>query len=85
MSSVPLEVRMGRLEGAYEQISKRLDSIDARLDNIDSRFDRVDAKFDGVNGKFDSLRGEVSMQFRWITGMIFGTWVTTILAIFFHR
>ena len=75
---MPLEVRMGRLEGAYEQISKRLDSIDARLD-------RFDAKLDGIDGRFDALRSEMITQFRWITGMIIGTWITTILAIFFHR
>ena len=82
MSSVPLEVRMGRLEGAYEQISKRLDSIDARLERFDGKFDLIDAKF-------DALRSEIGIQmstnFRWLVGMIFGTWVTTILAIFFHR
>ena len=66
---------MGRLEGAYEQIVKRLDSIDVRLE-------RMDAKFDG---KFDTLRSEMTQQYRWLVGMIFGTWVTTILAIFFHR
>ncbi|MBV9148755.1 MAG: hypothetical protein JO024_02730 [Candidatus Eremiobacteraeota bacterium] len=71
MSSVPLEIRMGRLEGAYEQISKRLDSIDARLDRLDA--------------KIDALHLEVTTNFRWLVGMIFGTWVTTILAIFFHR
>ena len=75
---MPLEVRMGRLEGAYEQISKRLDSIDARLD-------RFDAKLDGIDGRFDALRSEMITQFRWLVGMIFGTWMTTILAIFFHR
>ena len=75
---MPLEVRMGRLEGAYEQITKRLDSIDARLEHFD-------AKFDGIDGKFDGLRSELTTNFRWITGMIFGTWVTTILTIFFHR
>ncbi|MBV9737692.1 MAG: hypothetical protein JO177_05930, partial [Candidatus Eremiobacteraeota bacterium] len=56
MSSVPLEVRMGRLEGAYEQISKRLDSIDARLDRLDA--------------KIDALHLEVTTNFRWLVGMI---------------
>ena len=100
VSSTPLEVRMGRLEGAYEQISKRLDSIEARLDRfdakIDCRFDEVDArferleaksdrKFDGVDRKFDAVRSEMTTQFRSIVALIFGTWITTVLAIFFHR
>jgi len=78
MSSMPLDVRMGRLEGAYEQIAKRLDTIEVRLDRIDTRFDRFDEKI-------DALRSEMAGQFRWIVGTIFGTWVTTILTIFFHH
>ncbi len=103
MSSAPLEPRMGRLEGAYEQIPTRLNSIDTRLDGIDTRLDRMDTRLDRidirldrfdtrldrfdakVDGKFDTLHTEVSTQFRWIVGLIFGTWVTTISAIFFHR
>jgi len=100
VSSTPLDVRMGRLEGAYEQISKRLDSIEVRLDRFDAkfdgRFDEVDArferseaksdgKFDSVDRKFDALRSEMTTQFRSIVALIFGTWITTVLAIFFHR
>lgn len=50
MSAQPLEIRMAHLEGAYEQISERLNGIDGRLtaldQKIDSRFDRIDQKFD---------------------------------------
>ena len=80
---------MGRLEGAYEQISKRLDSIDVRLDRLDAKsdrkFDGVDLKFEGVYRKFDAVRSEMTTQFRSIVALIFGTWITTVLAIFFHR
>ena len=32
---------MARLEGAYEQVDKRLESIDRRLDSLDRKIDNV--------------------------------------------
>lgn len=40
MSTQALEVRMARLEGAYEQIDKRLGSIDSRLLSLEQKLDR---------------------------------------------
>ncbi len=37
-----MEGRMSRLEGAYEQMSARMDSIDARLQALDVK---IDSKF----------------------------------------
>ena len=39
MSAQPLDVRMAHLEGAYEQVVKRLESIDHRLDTLDRKID----------------------------------------------
>lgn len=64
MSTQPWEPRVSRLEGAYEQVDRRLGSIETSV---------------------ESLRQHVDAQFRWVIGMIFTGWVTTILAIFFHR
>jgi hypothetical protein len=71
MSAQPLEIRMAHLEGAYEQLDKRLGDLAAA---IDSRFAQVDVRFDGVDRKIDSL------QWR-MTSLIVGTWITTILAV----
>jgi hypothetical protein len=46
----PLEIRMARLEGAYEQISDRLNGIDLRLAGIKARIDHLDQKFLWVIG-----------------------------------
>jgi hypothetical protein len=43
MSAHPLETRMAHLEGAYEQISHRLDG---RFSALDSRFSAVEQKID---------------------------------------
>jgi hypothetical protein len=78
MSAQPLEIHMAHLEGAYEQLDKRLGdlsaTIDARFAQVDARFAQVDARFDGVDRKIDGL------QWR-MTSLIVGTWITTILAI----
>lgn len=82
MSAQPLEIRMARLEGVYEQIDKRVGDlaastaagfarVDARLDRLQSRLDIFDSK---VNLKFDSL------QWR-MTSLIVGAWLSTIATI----
>ncbi len=60
MAADSLDVRMARLEGAYEQINRRLAVIEERLGDLDRKIDRV-------------------------FYFMIGTWVTLLLAIFFHR
>jgi hypothetical protein len=48
VSAEPLEIRMARLEGAYEQIADRLNGIDHRIgafeQKVDARFGQVDLR-----------------------------------------
>ncbi len=57
MPASPMESRMARLEGAYEQVSQRLMNIDPRFDGVDRkidlRFDALDKKIDGVREALD--------------------------------
>lgn len=75
MSVQPWEPRVSRLEGAYEQVDKRLDSIDKRLETFR---DEAGRRFDGIDRKIDALQWRA-------TSLILGTWVTVMLAIFFHK
>ncbi|MBV9332878.1 MAG: hypothetical protein JO146_02640 [Candidatus Eremiobacteraeota bacterium] len=70
MSST-MEGRIARLEGAYEQISDRLNGIDARLTGLEHT---IDTRF-----------AQVDQRFTWLTGVVIGTWITTILTILFHH
>jgi tetrahydromethanopterin S-methyltransferase subunit G len=45
-----MESLIARLEGAFTQVDKRLDSIDRRLDSIDRRLDGFDQRFNWVIG-----------------------------------
>jgi tetrahydromethanopterin S-methyltransferase subunit G len=75
MTAQPWEPRVARLEGAYEQVDRRLESIDRRLESLD--------------GKIDGLRGDLTKKIdvsTWqTTSLIFGAWVTIMLAILFHK
>lgn len=74
MYAHPLEARIAHVEGAFDQVNERLGSIERRLDTIDVRFNQVDARFNHVDSRFN-----------WLTGIVVGTWVTTILAVLFHH
>ncbi len=62
---------MAHLEGAYEQISERLNGIDGRLtaldQKIDSRFDALDrkmeSKFEDSDRRFESLDKKITNGF----------------------
>jgi len=76
--TIPVDERMARLEGSYEQIRDRLNSIDGRLASIDARFAQIDGRFAALEAKIDS-------RFSWLLGIVVTSWVTTILTILFHR
>jgi hypothetical protein len=71
MSAPPLERRLAKLEGGFGQMNYRLSSIDRRLDGIDRRLDGMETR--------------IEAGFRWLTGLIVTTWVTTIVTLFLHR
>lgn len=79
MTAQPWEQRIARLEGAYEQVDRRLGAIDARLETLDRKFD---AKIDGIRDELG--RRLDGMQWR-MTSLIVGTWITVMLAIFLHK
>ena len=60
MSAQPLDSQMARLEGAFEQVGKRLDGVEQ---NLRSLRDRVDDGFDRVLQRMDR-------QFFWLLGLI---------------
>jgi predicted nuclease with TOPRIM domain len=58
VSAEPLEARMARLEGAYEQIADRLNGIDHRIgafeQKVDARFGQVDLRLLELERKIES-------------------------------
>lgn len=72
MAADAWEVRTARLEGAYEQIDRRLDALEARLGSIENRItaldQRIDTRFMQQAGSFAQLRSEMRGQFYWLLG-----------------
>jgi flagellar capping protein FliD len=54
---------MARLEGAYEQISDRLNSIDVRLGSIETR---IDQRFNVMEQRFNAM----DQKFLWVIGLV---------------
>jgi len=70
-----LDVRMARLEGAYEQIDRRLDTLHGDVLTLTQRLDRVDQR----------LEQKLDANFRWVIGVILANWTTLMLAILMRR
>ena len=64
---VTTEDRVSRLEGAYEQVDRRLDDLNTRLSDIGNQMDR---RFDGMDRRFNSL-----------VILVAGSWITMMAAI----
>ena len=80
-----LEVRIAHLEGAYEQIDKRLAGVETSLSHLRQEISqsRQESRQD-----LSQLRQEMREQFRWILGFQILTWISilgTLLAILFRR
>jgi hypothetical protein len=71
MAADALEVRMAHLEGAYEQIDRRLGTVEGRIAALDRK---VDEGFTQVRTEIQSVRGELlgrmDGQFFWILGLL---------------
>ena len=89
MNPEPYEISMARLQGAYEQLDKRLDDLArttaAGFARVDARFDSFEAKFDAIDGRFNDVYARFdSLQWR-MTSLIVVTWVTTMATILFKH
>lgn len=70
-----LEIRMAHLEGAYEQIDKRLGTIETDVRGLRTDLvSRTDDLASRIDGRTNSLRGELigrmDRQFFWILGLL---------------
>jgi tetrahydromethanopterin S-methyltransferase subunit G len=71
MHAHPLEARIAHLQGAFAQVNERLGGIDRRLDSLEQLM--------------ALLSDRVDRKLTWLTGIVVGTWITTILTVLFHH
>ena len=74
-----LDIRIAHLEGAYEQVDKRLGSIESTLTHLRAELNSA------THQLRSELTGRMDGQFHWLLGTIFTSWVTLLLAIFFRH
>jgi predicted nuclease with TOPRIM domain len=82
MATDALDVRMARLEGAYEQINSRLGTIETRLDSLESR---MDSRFNALESRIETRFSAFESKFNWVIGILLTSWITLMLAILLRR
>jgi hypothetical protein len=78
MSIQQMEIRLARLEGAYEQIDRRLSDLRSELDQ---RFGGIDQRFASLEVRMDAGFARMDHRFNWLTGLFVSMWITTMLAL----
>jgi hypothetical protein len=85
MSAQPLEIRMAHLEGAYEQVSQRLNGIESRLtgfeQRVEQRFTQLDESFDR---RFDALSEKIDQRSLWLMGLVLVSILLPVAMRFWH-
>ncbi|MGA7355139.1 MAG: hypothetical protein WBW76_06895 [Candidatus Cybelea sp.] len=76
-----VDTRFAQVESRFVQIESRFAQIDARFGQIDARFGQLDTRF----GTFEARFSQMDARFMWLTGIVIGTWITTILTILFRH
>jgi tetrahydromethanopterin S-methyltransferase subunit G len=56
-------------------------SLEARIAHVEGAFDQVNERLGSIDRRLDGI----DTRFNWLTGIVIGTWATTILTILFHR
>ena len=96
MMAQPLEPRLSRLEGAFEQIVERLGDTNARLETLDqkmelnfhallttmdTRFAAIDTRFAAMGDKFETKFTALDRKIESRFQLLIGAYVTTTVAL----
>jgi predicted nucleic acid-binding Zn-ribbon protein len=89
MAADTLDVRMARLEGAYEQINTRLGTLHDDIQQIREEIRGIRAEIRGdiqdIRGELRGLNGKLDTTFRWVIGIVLVNWITLMLAILLRQ
>lgn len=83
MAADALDIRMARLEGAYEQINERLGAIDQRLTSeisgVRSEIVSLRSEVGSVRLETAELRKQTLTQFYWLLTFILGSIIVPLV------
>ena len=72
------EQRISKLEGAYEQVDKRLDDLNQSVTGLRNEMNSLRSE---MHSEIGGLRTETNSRLNTLTIVMFGTWVTVIGAV----
>lgn len=67
MTTSALEDRMARIEGAFEQIDRRLTTLEQ---DMRGGFQHVNGQIDHLSGRIDHLTGRIDRLMYWQLGLL---------------
>ncbi len=73
-----LEERTAKVEGILEQMDKRLDRVEVGIVDLKNEFK---SDMEKLELRIEKLETKVDSQFKWLIGIIIGTWITTMSAL----
>lgn len=80
MASVPMEARMARLEGAYEQITERLGVIEQRFARVEEDISSLRKELhQGLDGLRRDLTQRMDRQFFWVMTVLLVSLILPIM------
>ena len=63
------------------QLEARLAHVEGAFEPANERLGGIERRLDGIDARFN----HVDSRFNWLTGIVVGTWATTILTVLFHH
>lgn len=76
MAAEPIEIRMARLEGAYEQINQRLFELRGDVLAVRSEMNGLRAE---LKSEISELRRQLNGQFYWLLTFVLGSILIPII------
>lgn len=56
-------------------------TMEARIAHLEGACEQVSERLNSVDRRLDSLEQRMDVRFNWLTGIVVGTWITTILTV----
>ena len=81
MAADAWELRTARLDGAREQVDRRLGALETRLGFVENRITVLDQR---MNAGFAQVRAEMRSQFFWLLGVMFSGFLALGLNLITH-
>jgi hypothetical protein len=60
-------------------------AMEGRIARLEGAFEQTNERLAGIERRLYRIEHTLDLKFMWVIGIVVGTWITTILAVLFHR